>query len=52
MTEETGSFEGDVESGEEDESAILPLEKKKRMDTWASNKKKLALAFKTPVAPK
>ena len=47
--ERTRSYGGDAKS---EEPSILPLEKKRRMNTWASNKKKPGSTFKTPVAPK
>ena len=50
--EGTRSSDGDVESEEEAELATPPLEKRRRMDTQALDKKKLALAFKTLVALK
>ena len=50
--EGTESSGGNAESEEEDEPATPPLEKKKRMDTRALDKKKLASTFKTSIAPK
>ena len=52
LREETRSFGRDAEAWEEDEPATPLLEKNKRMDNRASDKKKPALAFKIPVAPK
>ena len=47
-TEGTGSFGGD----DEEEPTILPLDKRQRMDTKASHKKKSSSAFKTTNLPK
>ena len=49
--EDTRSSDGDQES-EEEESTTPPPKLKKRMDTRASDKKKHASGFKSPVAPK
>ena len=51
IVEETGNSGGELESEEEAEPVIPPVEKK-RMETWASDKKKPAFAFKISVPPK
>ena len=48
--EETRSFGGDPESEEEAEPATPPPKEKKRMETWASDKKKPTSKFKTPIS--
>ena len=47
-TKETGSSGGD----KEEEPATPPLDKRQKMDTWSSDKKKSGSTFKTLVAPK
>ena len=49
--EEIGSS-GEEPESEEAEPATPPPKKKKGIETQSSDQKKLALAFKTPVAPK
>ena len=49
--EKTGSSGEELEL-EEAEPATPPPKKKKGIETWSSNQKKHASAFKTPVAPK
>ena len=51
-SEEIGSFGGNLELEDEAELATPPLEKKKRMETRALDKKKPASVFKTPVSQK
>ena len=46
------SFGEESELEEEAEPTTPPPEKKKKMETWASDQKKPASAFKTPVPQK
>ena len=52
FAEDTGSFDGDLESEEEDEIATPPPEKRKKIEMQSSDRKKLTSTFKTLIPPK